>query len=278
MLVHVQAPICVQWCGTGVADVCGGGAPFRQVPFAYYKYRGLNVMLIPPYSYSFEGGVFYHYYTKVGGPSSVSCVYLADCSRCPTPRTVLAVTGGVRRQERAGESRAGAVRRSAVHRYGDKGVPPPFPTVPWRPCVHLHSNDLRMPCRTCHPRAHGYSGIPVGSDDVLNLGLLTSVRTRIASLLAADSSAEAVQRAERLKHVLLRGAPSEERLVDLVANASASPVVSGNGFPCAPPNWTRLWSEEFVAQGHRFVAVSDVMAPIRQWERPCKITPRWREE
>jgi hypothetical protein len=36
-----------------------------QVAFDYYKYRGLNVMLIPPFSYSFDGAVFNHYYTKV---------------------------------------------------------------------------------------------------------------------------------------------------------------------------------------------------------------------
>ena len=41
-----------------------------QVAFDYYKYRGLNVMLIPPFSYSFDGAVFNHYYTKVRSSTS----------------------------------------------------------------------------------------------------------------------------------------------------------------------------------------------------------------
>jgi hypothetical protein len=43
-----------------------------QVPFRYYTYRGRNVMPIAPFTYSFIGGWFNHYYTKVRRDRRVS--------------------------------------------------------------------------------------------------------------------------------------------------------------------------------------------------------------
>ena len=120
-------------------------------------------------------------------------------------------------------------------------------------------------------------GIPVGSDDILNFNMLQSVAARLEALAASNASTASIKRVEHLKQVLLRDAPSPQRMAALAANASASPVVSGDGFPCAA-NWTRLWTPEFIVQGHRFVEVNNVLSRVKYWERPCKSNVRWRVE
>ena len=120
-------------------------------------------------------------------------------------------------------------------------------------------------------------GIPVGSDDILNFNMLHSVSARLEALAAANASTSSIKRVDHLKQVLLRGAPSPQHMAALAANASASPVVSGGGFPCAA-NWTRLWTPDFIAQGHRFVEVNNVLSRVKYWERPCKSNVRWRVE